>query len=142
MKRVYVNEQWCLGCHLCEYFCAFAGTQENDMARALKNIRINPKIKIEEQNDICFAVSCRHCDEPLCVKGCITGALTIEDGIIKIDHEKCIGCYTCVLCCPFGAVSPSDEGVVQKCELCAETSGGVPQCVQGCPNGAIVFEER
>ncbi len=24
MKRVYVNEEWCLGCHLCEYNCAFA----------------------------------------------------------------------------------------------------------------------
>ena len=26
MKRVYVNEEWCLGCHLCEYNCAFANS--------------------------------------------------------------------------------------------------------------------
>ena len=23
MQRVYVNEKWCLGCHLCEYFCNY-----------------------------------------------------------------------------------------------------------------------
>lgn len=143
MKRVYVNEQWCLGCHLCEYYCAFASTNEKDMARALKDIKIKPRIRIEEKDGISFAVSCRHCHEPLCVKGCITGALTKkENGVITIDRDKCIGCYTCILCCPYGAVSPSEDGAVQKCELCIKTAGGMPKCVDGCPNGAIVFEER
>ena len=142
MKKVYVNEEWCLGCHLCEYYCAFAGTGERDMARALMNMRINPKIRIEEQDAISFAVSCRHCDDPLCVKGCISGALTISDGVITINKDKCVNCYTCILSCPYGAVSPSDDGAVQKCELCVKTADGTPACVTGCPNGAIVFEER
>lgn len=142
MKRVYVNEKWCLGCHLCEYYCAFAGTGERDMARALKDIRINPRIKIEERGDISFAVSCRHCHDPLCVKGCITGALTVTDNIITIDKDRCVSCYTCIMSCPFGAVSPSDDGAVQKCELCVKTSEVSPACVKGCPNGAIVFEQR
>lgn len=142
MKRVYVNEKWCLGCHLCEYHCAFAETNENDMAIALKNIKIHPRIRIEESDDISFAVSCRHCNDPLCVKGCITGALTINDGVISIDKNRCISCYTCILSCPYGAVAPSDDGAIQKCELCTKTKDGVPQCVKGCPNGAIVFEER
>jgi carbon-monoxide dehydrogenase iron sulfur subunit len=30
---------------------------------------------------------------------------------------------------------------VQKCELCVQ-SGGIPACVTGCPNNAIVFEDR
>ena len=34
MKRVYVNEEWCLGCHLCEYQCAFANSGEADMFKA------------------------------------------------------------------------------------------------------------
>ena len=142
MKRIYVNEKWCLGCHLCEYYCAFADMGETDMARALKDITINPKIKIEEEGDVSFAVSCRHCREPLCVKGCITGALSVNDGVITINKERCISCYTCILCCPFGAVSPSGDGAVQKCELCVQTTAGTPACVKGCPNGAIVFEER
>ncbi len=142
MKRIYVNEKWCLGCHLCEYYCAFANSDENDMVKALKDIVIHPRIKIEEKNGISFAVSCRHCEEPLCVKGCITGALTIKDGVIQIDSKKCVGCYTCILSCPYGAVMPSDHGVVQKCELCTKNQSGDPACVKGCPNKAIVYEER
>ena len=142
MKRVYVNEKWCLGCHLCEYYCAFSGTAEKDMARALKDIKINSKIKIEEKDGVSFAVSCRHCREPLCVKGCITGALTVTNGVIIIDRDRCVSCYTCILSCPYGAVSPSEDGAVQKCELCVTTNEGNPACVKGCPNGAIVFEER
>lgn len=141
MKRIYVNEQWCLGCHLCEYNCAFANSGAKNMARALMNVKINPRIKIEENNGICFAVACRHCTEPLCVKGCISGALSIKDGVIAIDTDKCMACYTCVLSCPYGAVMPSDDGPMQKCELCTK-SGGVPACVAGCPNKAIVYEER
>lgn len=142
MKRVYVNEKWCLGCHLCEYYCAFAGTDERDMARALKNIRINSNIKIEEKDGVSFAVSCRHCKEPLCVKGCITGALTIINGIIAVNRNKCVGCYTCILLCPYGAISILEDGAIQKCELCIRNSSKIPACVRGCPNGAIVFEER
>lgn len=142
MKRVYVNEKWCLGCHLCEYYCAFANSQESDMVKALKSIRINPRIHIEELGGISFAVSCRHCDEPLCVKGCITGAMTIQDGVISVDRSRCVGCYTCILSCPYGAVMPSESGAIQKCELCMKNAGGQPACVTGCPNKAIVYEER
>ena len=141
MKRVYVNEKWCLGCHLCEYNCAFANSGKDDMAK-LKGIKINPRIQVEEHEDVCFAVNCRHCEEPLCVKSCMSGALSVQDGVIEIDQNKCVGCYTCIMACPYGAVVPSDEGVIQKCELCIKNSCGEPACVKGCPNHAIVFEER
>ncbi len=142
VKRVYVNEQWCLGCHLCEYYCAFANSNETDMVKALKDIVIHPRIQIEQKDNISFAVSCRHCEEPLCVKGCITGALSINEGVISVDQNKCIGCFTCILCCPYGAISAGDESIIQKCELCTNNKHGSPHCVKGCPNNAIVFEER
>ncbi|NLJ30145.1 MAG: 4Fe-4S dicluster domain-containing protein [Clostridiales bacterium] len=143
MKRVYVNEKWCLGCHLCEYNCAFANSGYDDMVKALKDQKIHPRIRVEEGDGVCFAVSCRHCEEPLCVKSCITGALSIQDGVIHVDQDKCVGCYTCVLVCPYGAVMPSPDGhAIQKCELCLTNSSGEPACVKGCPNQAIVFEER
>ena len=142
MKRVYVNEQWCLGCHLCEYYCAFANSGKSDMVKALKDHKIAPRIKIEERDNISFAVSCRHCEEPLCVKGCISGALTIQGGAVHIDSGKCVGCCTWILSCPYGALSHSEQGAVQKCELCQKNRSGEQLCVQGCPNKAIVYEER
>ena len=143
MKRVYVKEEWCLGCHLCEYNCAYANSGVTNMVKALKDKPIFPRIRVEDCGKITYAVSCRHCEDPLCMKGCISGALHKENGVVVIDKTKCVGCYTCVLLCPYGAVMPSPEGTAaQKCELCINNSFGEPSCVKGCPNRAIVFEER
>ena len=46
MKRVYVNEEWCHGCHLCEYNCAFANSGMTDMATALKGKPIYPRYPV------------------------------------------------------------------------------------------------
>lgn len=142
MKRIYVNEEWCLGCHLCEYQCAFANSGKASMVNALKGKTIYPRVHVEEDDKITYAVSCRHCEDPICVKSCISGALSSKDGVICIDHEKCVGCLTCILVCPYGAVAQGEAGVVQKCELCMTNSVGAPACVAGCPNKAIVYEER
>ena len=94
MKRVYVNEEWCLGCHLCEFNCAFANSGAKSMVKALKNKEIKPRIVVEESGKINFAVSCRHCEDPICVKSCISGALKKTDGVVTIDKDKCVGCFT------------------------------------------------
>ena len=112
------------------------------MVLALKGKPLYPRIHVEEGRKISYAVSCRHCDDPLCVKSCIAGALSKKDGVIQIDKDKCVSCYTCILVCPYGALSPGETGVMQKCELCLTNSFGEPACVAGCPNRAIVYEER
>jgi carbon-monoxide dehydrogenase iron sulfur subunit len=143
MKRVYVNEKWCLGCHLCEYYCAAANSGVPEMTKALKGRKIYSRIQVEGDNDISFAVSCRHCETPYCLKSCITGALHLEDGIITCNTEKCVGCHTCILSCPYGCIMPGEtHGVIQKCELCTDNGAKTPACVDGCPNKAIVFEDR
>ena len=142
MKRIYVNEMWCLGCHLCEYYCAYANSGVKDMVKALKDKQIQARITVEQRGTISFAVNCRHCTEPLCIKSCIAGAITSKDGVIVIDQSRCVLCYSCIMACPYGALMPAREGVMQKCELCTTNSQGQPACIQGCPNKAIVFEER
>ena len=113
MKRVYVKEEWCLGCHLCEYNCAFANSGEKDMAEALKGKPIFPRIHIEEGEKICYAVSCRHCTDPMCIKSCIAGAISKIDGVVHIDQNKCVGCLTCVLVCQTDATQ--HQAVSSQC---------------------------
>ena len=74
------------------------------MVLALKDQEISSNITVEEGEKVNFAVSCRHCEEPLCVKSCITGALHVENGVIKTDDKKCVSCYTCILVCPYGCI--------------------------------------
>lgn len=142
MKRVYVNEKWCLGCHLCEYNCAFANMGLHNMAKALRGKELSPFIRVEGDTKITFAVSCRHCTDPICEKSCIAQAISRKDGVVTIDHDKCVGCLTCILVCPYGALVQSAQGTIEKCELCTNNTVKEPACVSGCPNGAIVYEER
>lgn len=111
------------------------------MVKALKGRAIAPLIHVEEEGRIHYAVSCRHCENPLCIKGCISGALTKgADGVVTINHDKCVGCLSCMLLCPYGCIVTDENHTVLKCELCVQ-NGGTPACVAGCPNRAIVFEE-
>ena len=114
------------------------------MVKALKGKAIHPNVHVEDCGDIHFAVNCRHCKDPICVHSCISGALTKgEDGVVRIDRDKCVGCLTCVLVCPYGAVLPAPDGhAAMKCALCTDNGRGEPNCVKYCPNGAIVYEER
>lgn len=149
MKRIYVNEQWCLGCHLCEYECMFANSGLDEMfklkGKAGKDILPRIQVEGDEKSPIHFAVNCRHCSGTACVNGCIAGALTkTDEGMVVIDKNKCVGCFTCVLLCPFGAIMPAADGkAAQKCMLCTDNiKNGEPNCVKYCPNNAIVYEER
>ena len=112
------------------------------MAAAHNGLRLKTRKQIQGDDSISYAVSCRHCSDPICVKSCIAGALFTKDGVIHIDRDRCVGCLTCIMVCPFGALATGEDGVMQKCELCLQNSCGEPACVKGCPNKAIVYEER
>ena len=40
------------------------------------------------------------------------------------------------------AVAPGPDGAATKCELCLQNACGAPACAAGCPNNAIVYEDR
>ena len=52
-----------------------------------------------------FPRSCLHCEEPDCVTVCPTGASykRVEDGIVLVNPDTCIGCRLCAWACPYGA---------------------------------------
>lgn len=148
MKRVYAKEQYCVGCRLCEIHCVVAHSDYPDnIVKAFKkqNPRPLPRVLVEENKPISFALQCRHCDDAPCTKACITGAMqrNPQTGVVTNDESRCVGCWTCILTCPYGAIARNEQGkkVASKCDLCSG-SGDTPACVKHCPNGALVYEER
>ncbi len=148
MKRVFAREEYCVGCRLCEVHCVVAHSDyKDDIVKAFKrqNLRPLPRILVEENRPVSFALQCRHCQDAPCTKACITGAMHKDPvtGVVTNDEERCVGCWTCILVCSFGAIARNEQGrkVASKCDLCTD-NGGVPACVQNCPNAALVYEER
>ncbi|WP_227765731.1 4Fe-4S dicluster domain-containing protein [Zhaonella formicivorans] len=148
MKKVYAKEEYCVGCRLCEVHCVVAHSKyPNDIIKAFKKDtnRPLPRVIVEEERPVSFALQCRHCDYAYCTKACITGAMRKDPvtGIVTNDEERCVGCWTCILACPFGAIKRDESGhkVASKCDLCSQTAL-TPACVEHCPNGALLFEER
>jgi len=148
MKRVYPNKDVCIGCHICELACITAHSKSKDLILAYTVERgqngLSSCKHVHEAGPVCVALSCRHCDEPACVAACISGALRKdpETGRTVYDREKCVGCWSCLMACPYGAIArhPLEPKIV-KCDLCHDRPGG-PACVAACPNQALKQEER
>ena len=144
MKRIYIKEEACIGCHLCEVYCQIQHAPSHDPLKAFPrgSGKPLPRLSIEVKKPVSFSAQCRQCAEPSCVYACLTGALrkSPDNGIITLDSEKCIGCWTCLLACPFGAVKQDKtSGKSLKCDLCPGEA--IPACVANCPNEALQYVE-
>jgi carbon-monoxide dehydrogenase iron sulfur subunit len=144
MRRVYIKEQVCIGCHLCEVYCRLQHARATDLVKAFKRElpRPSPRLRVEECGIVSLSVRCQHCDDAPCVQACLTGALTRDpiSSLVTIDEERCIGCGTCLLVCPLGALKlDTGQKKIVKCDLCQGKE--IPVCVANCPNEALVYME-
>ncbi|MEH0874211.1 formate-dependent uric acid utilization protein AegA [Pectobacterium cacticida] len=137
-RFVIASTQDCMGCHACEIACVIShnGEQYPDSATVFQ-----PRIKAFNSPALRAAVTCRHCEEAPCASVCPTQALIRKDNSIHLIQEKCIGCKSCVVACPFGAMSmvtnPMDNRTVaHKCDLCIDRPQG-QACVEACPTQAL-----
>jgi len=144
MKRVYVKEEVCMGCSLCEVYCKLQHAKSKDLIKAFKReapIPL-PRLRVEIKGAISFSLCCQQCDDAPCAYSCLTGAITRDPatGQVMVDEEKCVGCWTCILVCPFGAIK---QDLLQRkavrCDLCEGED--IPVCVTNCPNEALVYAE-
>lgn len=140
-----VKEEACIGCGLCEIHCLVQHSRSKDIIKAYKKEDPRPaiRVRLEISKPLSFAVQCRHCENPPCVMSCLSGAMHIDNltGQVLHDSEKCIGCWTCIMVCSYGAVVKDTSGrkIVAKCDLCPDID--IPVCVANCPNEALRYEE-
>ncbi|MDY6861970.1 MAG: 4Fe-4S dicluster domain-containing protein [Thermodesulfobacteriota bacterium] len=164
---VLVDTTLCIGCRSCEKAC---NRVNKDMPRKSSEYFQDKSVfeKRRRMDDEAYTVvnryndpknvnssvyakfQCMHCNEPACVSACIVGAMSKEEnGAVRYDAWKCIGCRYCIAACPFqvpayefnNAFTPE----VRKCTFCFERisrKGGLPGCVEACPMQALTFGKR
>ena len=89
-----INESLCVGCDNCEKACA----ETHDGIS-----RLNRKAGATYAH-IHVPVSCRHCDQPHCMKDCPPNAIQRSATGEVYINETCIGCGACVENCPYDAI--------------------------------------
>lgn len=151
----------CIGCHTCEVACVSAHSADNMFLQQEENPDFYPRLRVMETDQVTAPVQCRQCEDAPCANVCPNGSITNIGSSISINQDTCIGCKTCMLVCPFGAIAmvPEFRGgqkqvqpglrsntngvwarkerlVASKCDLCEESGNG-PACVQICPTHAL-----
>lgn len=139
----YFDMTACGGCKTCQIAC----NDKNDLktGELFREVKGFESGKFPNPKMYYLSLSCNHCQDPKCVKGCPTQALhKLENGIVDHDKNKCIGCRFCTWNCPYGAPQFREEiGKVGKCDLCKDliANGENPACVDACPMRAIHWGE-
>ncbi|WP_242832422.1 4Fe-4S dicluster domain-containing protein [Desulfosporosinus orientis] len=100
---------------------------------------LQPRIRVKKSGNQYWATVCQHCSESMCVRACMTGAMQHSPtGEVFHDAKKCVGCWMCIMVCPFGAiVSLSEVKKAGKCDLCKDEK--IPPCVARCPQQALIY---
>jgi len=102
-----------------------------------------PRKKVFSAKDKNYPVSCRHCKDPKCVDACMAFALVYnkDKGMVEHDEKRCVGCWMCVMVCPYSAIRPNLKAKIPvRCDKCKDKDE--PACVKACPTGAIIWQEE
>ncbi len=134
-----IDLQHCTGCGGCVISCKSENNVQSGHAWAkMKNRTFGkfPNVRLES-----ITTLCNHCENAPCIRGCPTKAMHKGYGDITMHSpEKCIGCATCIVMCPYGVISRhyedphpnwrSDEVLIKGCtsspkEVSAKVKGNV-----------------
>lgn len=129
---IIVDPSQCVECDRCSLACSLA---KSDVANAkIARVRI-----VKRWPDYPAIQVCRHwsCEGQPCIAACPQEAISLENGVLRIDPILCNGCGECAPVCPYRAIRIDQVSwQAVACDLC----GGAPACVPACPTDALKFE--
>lgn len=150
---VVADSNKCIGCRACEVACFTVHNSNNNVSCTVGTVEIPliPRLYLVKDENLCMPIQCRHCEDAPCANSCPVGAIKQENNSIVVNEKVCIGCKTCLLACPFGALDllpqyedgkgiiqsnlESEKMVAYKCDLCKDH--GKPACIDACPEKAL-----
>ena len=155
-RFIIADASKCIGCRTCEVACVVSH-QENQDCAALTPQSFLPRIHVIKGVNVSTATACRQCEDAPCANVCPNGAISRDKGFVHVMQERCIGCKTCVVACPYGAMEVVVRPVVRhsgaglnvmaekaeanKCDLCHQRDSG-PACIEACPTHALDCVDR
>ena len=100
----HVNPRLCVGCGLCTSVCP---------NRLIELMAETSKVVVTCSNTEKGAITRKACSHGCiackkCEKECPVGAITVENGLARIDYAKCTNCGHCAAVCPVGCILMSD----------------------------------
>lgn len=142
LKEIFVKTERCTGCATCTIACAVAHSESKTLAGAMQEA-VTPRSRVYVEYagpGAKVPVLCRHCEDAPCVNACISGAITrTAANTVVTDGDKCIGCWTCVMVCPYGVIGRDRAlGKAFRCDRCPDLD--TPACVSACPTAALVYD--
>jgi len=145
IKEVVTIVERCTACKACEIACAVEHSAGKSLfAALLEQPRPEQRVRVKPAVGFSYPVRCMHCENAPCLIACPTGAMQrhpVTDSVF-VDENRCIGCWMCVMVCPFGAVTANRSYTkALKCDRCPDrvAAGRAPACVEACPTHALLF---
>jgi electron transport protein HydN len=160
---VIANPNKCIGCRTCQIACVVAHSDKDIFTSKSSGIEFYPRVSVVKTAQVSAPIQCRQCEDAPCASVCPTKSITNKNGVIYIDRSTCIGCKTCLMACPLGAIGLvpefnqgekevqqglkvvedgklcfKDRMVGNKCDLCIGREKG-PACVDICPTNAFMI---
>ncbi|EKK5498469.1 4Fe-4S dicluster domain-containing protein [Enterobacter hormaechei] len=130
---ILADPEKCIGCRTCEVACMMSHQS------SATPVAFTSRIRVVKGGTFTTAVGCHQCEDAPCANVCPTGAIHRAAGAWLVKQSRCIGCKSCMVACPFGAMQVrvvEDRVQALKCDLCAHREGG-PACVEACPTHAL-----